>query len=172
MDGLLNLEKYLNKIHLKRNLTISLPIPFLLDHRNPASPATMKKQYQCLKVSQQKIINQREKERLSKKAKRHIETEEKCAKRKKTNSDCMSRKRQSETDEQGAKCKKTVHNCMMRIRQTETDEQGAKRKKTDWDYKMRKCHKDKRHRSQNNSGDSSKSRTTTQTISMQLRNAS
>ena len=62
------------------------------------------------------MINQREKERLYKKPKRHIETEEECTKHKKTNSDCMSRTRQCETDEQRAKRKKTNSNCMTRVK--------------------------------------------------------
>ena len=102
-------------------------------------------------MSQQKDAHM-EKERLSKKANRHIETEEECAKRKKTTSDWMSRKRQSDTDEQGAKRKKTVHDCVMRKHQTETDEQRTKRKKTNRDCLRRNC-EDKRHQSQNDNED-------------------
>ena len=45
------------------------------------------------------MINQREKERLSKKAKHHIETKEECAKCKKTEQDCKMRKRQTENQQ-------------------------------------------------------------------------
>jgi hypothetical protein len=62
-------------------------------------------------------------------------------------------KQQSKTKEQGAKCKKTEQDCKMRKRQTKTNKQGTKRKKTDPDCKMRKRHKDKTHRSQNDSRD-------------------
>ena len=96
------------------------------------------------------MINQREKERLSKNAKRHIETEEECAEHKKTYSDCMSRKRQSETVEQGVKGKMTARDCKMRTRQTETDKQHTKCKKTDWNC-WRRNREDKRHQSQNDS---------------------
>ncbi len=61
----------------------------------------------CLKLSQEKKDAQREKDRLSKNAKRHTETQEECAKRKKTNCDCIMRKQQTETLDQVANRKKT-----------------------------------------------------------------
>jgi hypothetical protein len=54
------------------------------------------------------MINQREKERLSKKANRHIETWEECAKRKKTTSDCMSRKRQMKLMSKAQKARRLI----------------------------------------------------------------
>ncbi len=67
-----------------------------------------------LKLSQGKKDTHREKDRLSKNAKRHSETQEKCAKRKKTNCDCIMRKQQTETSDQAAKHKKTNRDCIMR----------------------------------------------------------
>ncbi len=50
-----------------------------------------------LKLSQEKKDAHMEKDRLSKNAKRHTKTQEECAKRKKTNCDCIMRKRHTET---------------------------------------------------------------------------
>jgi hypothetical protein len=58
-----------------------------------------------LKMSQEKKIAQREKERLSKNAKRQVETQEDSAQRRKINSECMKRKRLFETQEESAQCK-------------------------------------------------------------------
>ncbi len=65
-------------------------------------------------MSQEKKGNQREKERLSKNAKRCTETQEECAKRRKINCDSMMRKRQTKTNEQGAKCMKTMQECVLK----------------------------------------------------------
>jgi hypothetical protein len=59
-------------------------------------------------MSQEKKDAQKEKERLIENAKCRTETQEECAKCRKTNCDSMMKKRQTETDEQGAKCKKTM----------------------------------------------------------------
>ncbi len=67
-----------------------------------------------LKMSQKKKDAHREKERLSKNAKHCTETQEECAKLKKTNRDCIMRKRQTETSDQAAKCKNTNPDCIMR----------------------------------------------------------
>ncbi len=56
----------------------------------------------CLKLSQEKKDAHREKDRLSKNAKYHTKTQEECAKRKKTNPDCIMRKQQTETSDQAA----------------------------------------------------------------------
>ncbi len=63
-------------------------------------------------MSQEKKENQKDKERLSKNAKRCTETQEKCAKCSKINCDSMMRKRQTETDKQGAKRMKTMQECV------------------------------------------------------------
>jgi hypothetical protein len=86
------------------------------------------------KRSQEKKDAQKEKERLIKNAKCCTETQEECAKCRKTNCDSMMRKRPAETDEQGAKRKKTMQECVSKQRLTESDEQAAIRKKT-----MREC---------------------------------
>ncbi len=67
-----------------------------------------------LKLSQEKKDDHREKDRHFKNAKRHTKTQEECAKRKKTNCDCIMRKQQTETLDQAAKCKKTNCDCIMR----------------------------------------------------------
>ena len=108
----------------------------------------------------QKKKRQREKDRLSKNAKRQVETQEESAKRNKTIRECVTKQRQNETQEQGAKrkkndcdrktkqrqtetedqgakCKKTMRECVTKQWQTETEEQGAKRKKTDCDRKTK-----------------------------------
>ncbi len=90
-----------------------------------------------LKLSQEKKYAHREKDRLSKNAKRHTKTQEECAKCKKTNHDCIMRKQQTETSDQAAKHKKTNRECIMRTRQTETSDQAAKCKKTNRDCIMR-----------------------------------
>jgi hypothetical protein len=100
-------------------------------------------------MSQEKKDAQREKERLSKNAKRHTKTQEECAKRKKTDCDCKTTKQQTETLDQAAKCKKTMPDWYNRQQQTETEEQAAKRKKTKWDHTRRK-REEMRHQSQNN----------------------
>ena len=104
---------------------------------------------------------QRLKERLSKNAKRQVETQEDSAQRRKIdrhrkmrkrqtetdeqsaqrmtiNCECMKRKRLFETQEESDQRKKTMRECKMRQRQTETLEQGAKRKKTMLDRNTRK----------------------------------
>ncbi len=48
-------------------------------------------------MSQEKKDTQKEKERLSKNAKRHIKTLEECAKHSKTMRECVKRQRQTET---------------------------------------------------------------------------
>ena len=57
---------------------------------------------------QEKKDTQREKERLSKNAKRQVETQEESAQRKKTDHDCKMRKRLFETQEESAQRKKTM----------------------------------------------------------------
>ncbi len=59
-------------------------------------------------MSQEKKDAQREKERIIKNAKRHMETQAECDKHRKNNCDSMMRKRKTETDKQGAKRKMTV----------------------------------------------------------------
>ncbi len=67
-----------------------------------------------LKLLQEKKDAHREKDRHSKNAKCHTETQEECAKCKKTNRDCIMRKRQTETSDQAAKRKKTNRDCIRR----------------------------------------------------------
>ena len=55
---------------------------------------------------------QREKERLSKNAKRQVETQEESAHRRKTERDCKMKKRLFETQEESAKRKKTMRECV------------------------------------------------------------
>ncbi len=109
-------------------------------------------------MSQEKKDAQREKESLSKNAKRCTKTQEECAKHKKIMQECVRRQWQTETDKQGtqrkktdceckttkqktemldqaAKHKKIMQECVRRQWQTETDKQGAQRKKTDRDCK-------------------------------------
>ncbi len=86
-------------------------------------------------MSQETKDNQREKERLSKSAKR---CQEECAKCRKINCDSMMRKRQIGNNKQGAKHMKTMQECVLKQRQTETEEQAAIRKKTNCDSMMRK----------------------------------
>ncbi len=66
-------------------------------------------------MSEEKKDGLREKERLSKKAKRCTKTQEESAKHKNTNRECIMRKRQTETEEQAAKRKNT--NCNWNKRQ-------------------------------------------------------
>ncbi len=89
-------------------------------------------------MSQEKKHSLREKERLIKNAKRRMETQEECGKRRKTKWDCTTRKRQNETEEQATKRKKTMQKCVSKQRQTETEEQAAIRKKINCDSIMRK----------------------------------
>ena len=63
----------------------------VLDGRNALSPAAVKKRRQRLRMSQEKKDAQRVKERLSKNAKRQVETQEDCAQRKKINCEYMKR---------------------------------------------------------------------------------
>jgi hypothetical protein len=67
---------------------------------------------------------QEEKERLIKNAKHCTETQEECAKCRKTICDSMMRKRQTETNEQGAKRKKTMPECVSKQGLTESNEQA------------------------------------------------
>ena len=83
-------QNIFNKILFERHLTISTYLLFL-DGRNPASPAADKKRRQRLKISQEKKDTKREKERLSKNAKRQVETQEESAQRRKINFECTSR---------------------------------------------------------------------------------
>ncbi len=69
----------------------------------------MKERKLRLKMSQEKKDAQREKERLSKNAKRCTKTQEECAKCKKIMQECVRRQPQSETNEKGAQRKKTDH---------------------------------------------------------------
>ena len=126
-------------------------------------------------MSQEKKIAQREKERLSKNAKRQVETQEDSAQLRKINCECMKRKRlfetheesaqrkktmqeymtkqlKTETEEQGAKRKKTMQEYVTKQQQTETEEQGATRKKADCDFKRRK-REEMRHQTQSNRED-------------------
>ncbi len=130
-------------------LADTLKIQWFVDERNSTSPAAEKKQKQHLIISQEKKDAQREKERLSKNAKCCTETQEECAKCKKTGRDCKTTKRQIETSDQAAKCKKTMCTRYYRQQQTETEEQAAKCKKNKWDRTRRKS-KEMRHQAQNN----------------------
>jgi hypothetical protein len=77
-------QNILNNNLFERHLTI--PTTFIiLDCRNPASPAAEKKRRQRLKMSQEKKDAQREKERLSKNAKRQVDTQEDSTQRRKIN---------------------------------------------------------------------------------------
>ena len=103
---------------------------FVLGAKNPASPAAVKKRQQRLKMSQEKMDAQRVKERLSKNAKRQVETQEDCAQRRKINCEYMKRKRLFETQEESVKRKKIIQDCMAKQRQTEkqteTEKESAK----------------------------------------------
>ncbi len=114
-------QNILNKILFERHLTISTYSLFL-DGRNPASPAAERMQKLPLKMSQEKKDAQREKERLSKNAKRQVETQEESAQCKKTDRDCKMRKWLFETQEESAQRKKTMQECVTNQRQTETEE--------------------------------------------------
>ena len=103
---------------IERHLTISIQF-IILDLRNPASPAAVKKRRQRLKMSQEKKDTQREKERLSKNAKRLVETHEDKAQHRKINCKCMKRKRLFETREESAKRNKTIRECVTKQRQNE-----------------------------------------------------
>ena len=83
-------QNILNKILFKRHLTMSIYL-IVLDGRNPAIPAAEKKRRQRLKMSQEKKDTQREKERLSKNAKRQEENQEESDKHRKINCECMKR---------------------------------------------------------------------------------
>jgi len=111
---------------------------FILDGRNPASPAAERMRRLRLKMSQEKMDAQRVKERLSKNAKRQVETQDDSAQRRKINCEYMKRKRLFETQEESDQCKKIIRDCMAKQRQTETEEQGAKRKKAMLDRNTRK----------------------------------
>ncbi len=89
-------QNILNKILFERHLTISTYLLFL-DGRYPASPAAERMQKLRLKMSQEKKDAQRVKERLSKNAKRQVETQEESAQRRKINCECMKRKQLFET---------------------------------------------------------------------------
>ena len=78
-------------------------------------------------MSQEKKDVQREKERLSKNAKRRVETNEDSAQRRKINCESMKRKRLFETQEESAQCKKTMRECVTKQQQTETEEQRVNR---------------------------------------------
>ena len=110
----------------------------VLDGRNALSPAAVKKRRQRLRMTQEKKDAQRVKERLSKNAKRHVETQEAYAQRMKINWEHIKRKRLFETQEERNQHKKISRDCMAKQRQTETEQQGAKRKKTDRESKRRK----------------------------------
>ncbi len=56
-------------------------------------------------MSQEKKDAKREKERLTKNAKRQVETQEESAQHRKINFECMKRKRLFETQKESAKCK-------------------------------------------------------------------
>jgi hypothetical protein len=88
-------------------------------------------------MSVEKKDGLREKERLSKKAKCCIETQEECAKCKNTICECIMRKQQTETEGQAAKHKITNCDQNKRKQQTETEEQAAKRKNNNRDCIMR-----------------------------------
>ena len=89
-------------------------------------------------MSQEKMVAQRVKERLSKNAKCQVETQEDSAQRRKINCEYMKRKRLFETQEESDQRKKTMQECEMRQRQTETEEHSAKRKKAMLDQNTRK----------------------------------
>jgi len=72
----------------------------VLDGRNALSPAAVKKRRQRLRMSQEKKDAQRVKERLSKNAKRHVETQEAYSQRMKINWEHIKRKRLFETQEE------------------------------------------------------------------------
>ena len=110
----------------------------VLDGRNALSPAAVKKRRQRLRMMQEKKDAQRVKERLSKNAKRHVETQEAYSQRVKINWEHIKRKRLFETQEERNQHKKIRRDCMAKQRQTETEQQGAKRKKTDRESKRRK----------------------------------
>ncbi len=90
-----------------------------LDGRNPASPATERMQKLRLKMSQEKKDAQREKERLSKNAKRRVETQGESAQCRKINLECMKSKQLFETlfetQEESAQLKKT--DCDLKVKQ-------------------------------------------------------
>ena len=71
----------------------------VLGSRNPASPAAEKMRRHRLKMSQEKKDTQRAKERLSKNAKRQVETQEESAQHRKIDRHRKMRQRLTETDE-------------------------------------------------------------------------
>ena len=130
-------------------------------------------------MSQEKMDTQRVKGRLSKNAKRQVETREESAQRRKINCEYMKRKRLFETQEESVKRRKTMRECVSKQRQTEkqtetekesakqmktdcdrmtkqrkseTEEQGAKRNKTNRDS-MRRKREERRHQLQNDRRD-------------------
>ena len=145
------ISEYFKPQLIERHLTISIQF-IILVLRNPASPAAVKKRRQRLKMSQEKKDALREKDRLSKNAKRQVETNEESAQRRRINCECMMRKCLFETQEESALRKKTMRDCVAKQRKTESEEQGAKRKKTDCELK-RKKRKDMRHQSESNRED-------------------
>ncbi len=114
---IVGLQNILNQILFECHLTISTYLLFL-DGRNPASPAAERMQKLHLKMSQEKEDAQMEKERLSKNAKRQVETQEESAQRRKINCECMKSKRLFETlfetQEESAQCKKTDCDCKVK----------------------------------------------------------
>jgi len=110
---------------------------FVLGGRNPASPAAVKMRRKRLKMSQENIDGQRVKDRLSKNAKRQVETQEESAQRRKNNCEYMKRIRLFETQKESDQRKNTMREYNMRQRQIETEEKGAKRKRAmlDWNTK-------------------------------------
>ena len=64
----------------------------------------------------------------------------------------MTKHCQTETEEQCAKGKKTIQECVTKQQQTETEEQGATCKKSDCNFKRRK-REEMRHQSQSNRED-------------------
>ena len=89
-------------------------------------------------MSQEKKDTQREKERLSKNAKRQEENQEESDQHRKINCECMKRKQLFETQEESVKRRKTDSDSKRRKRDTEGNEQCAKRNKTKRDYMRRK----------------------------------
>jgi len=104
-------QNILNKILFKRHLTMSIFF-IVLDGRNPASPAAERMRQHRLKMSQEKKDIQRAKDTLSRNAKRHVETPEDMAQRRKINCECMKRKRLFETQEESDQRKKINRDCI------------------------------------------------------------
>ena len=93
---------------------------FVLGAKNPASPAAERMRRHRLQMSQEKKDAQREKERLSKNAKRQKETQEVIIQRKKIDCEYKKRKRLFETQEESVQRKKINRDHMAKQRQTET----------------------------------------------------